>query len=52
VWDHEPTPDELLDARLADGSTPRPTSTVHGQIIDGFAATRAAQTGSGEGSLR
>jgi hypothetical protein len=40
VWDHKPTADELLDARLADGWTPTPTSTVHGDRIEGFAASR------------
>ncbi len=40
VWDHEPSADELLDARVASGWTPTPTSTVHGEVIMGHACTR------------
>jgi hypothetical protein len=40
VYDHEPTADELLDARVASGWEPTPTSTVDGDVIEGFACTR------------
>ena len=37
VWDHKPSADELLDARLAAGWTPTPTATRDGDIIMGHA---------------
>jgi hypothetical protein len=37
VWDHRPTADELLDARVAAGWTPVPTSTVDGDVVMGHA---------------
>lgn len=40
VWDHQPTADELLDARLARGWLPVPTSTVDGDVVMGHAACR------------
>ncbi|WP_161967344.1 hypothetical protein [Fimbriiglobus ruber] len=40
VWDHRPTPDELLDARLARGWEATTTATVNGDIILGHAACR------------
>jgi hypothetical protein len=40
VWDHNPTADELLDARLASGWQPTPSSTVDGDQILGHAACR------------
>jgi hypothetical protein len=40
VWDHQPTADEMLDARLAAGWVPTPTSTVEGDKILGHAACR------------
>jgi hypothetical protein len=40
VWDHRPTPDELLDARLARGWRPTPTATRDGDVILGHAACR------------
>jgi len=40
VWDHAPTADELLDARLANGWMPTPTSTKLGDLIYGHACTR------------
>jgi hypothetical protein len=40
VWDHQPSADELLDARVAAGWTPTPTSTVDGDVIFGHACTR------------
>jgi hypothetical protein len=40
VWDHQPTADELLDARLAAGWTPTPTGMVGGDQILGYAACR------------
>jgi hypothetical protein len=38
VWDHRPTPDELLQARLERGWSPTATATVEGQVILGHAA--------------
>jgi hypothetical protein len=40
VWDHRPTADELLDARIARGWTPTPTGTVDGPLVLGHAACR------------
>ncbi|HVG63786.1 MAG TPA: hypothetical protein VNA24_34800 [Hyalangium sp.] len=40
VWDHKPTADELLDARMASGWAPTPTSTREGDQILGHAACR------------
>jgi hypothetical protein len=37
VWDHQPTADELLDARVASGWTPTPTGTVDGDRVLGHA---------------
>jgi hypothetical protein len=37
VWDHRPSPDELLAARLADGWRPTPTGTVDGDRVLGHA---------------
>ena len=38
MWDHRPTADELLDARLARGWTPTPSALVEGDRILGHAA--------------
>jgi hypothetical protein len=38
VWDHRPTAEELLAARLAAGWTPTPTATRDGDQVLGFAA--------------
>ncbi|HYV46612.1 MAG TPA: hypothetical protein VFA20_17220 [Myxococcaceae bacterium] len=38
MWDHRPTADELLSARLSSGWTPTPTSTVDGEVVMGHAA--------------
>jgi hypothetical protein len=38
VWDHRPTADELLDARVARGWKPTPTAMQHGDEILGHAA--------------
>jgi hypothetical protein len=38
VWDHSPSADELLDARVARGWTPTPTGTRDGDKILGHAA--------------
>jgi hypothetical protein len=38
VWDHCPTADELLEARLARGWAPTPTGTRDGPKILGHAA--------------
>jgi hypothetical protein len=37
VWDHRPTADELLDARVARGWMPTPTGTVDGPQVLGHA---------------
>jgi hypothetical protein len=38
VWDHSPTADELLQARVARGWQPTPTATKSGDQILGHAA--------------
>jgi hypothetical protein len=38
VWDHKPTPRELLDARLADGWKPTPSGVQGGDRVLGYAA--------------
>ncbi|PCC67775.1 hypothetical protein SAMN02745121_02411 [Nannocystis exedens] len=38
VWDHAPTADELLAARVAAGWRPTPTATREGDVILGHAA--------------
>ncbi|MEW5851182.1 MAG: hypothetical protein AB2A00_20510 [Myxococcota bacterium] len=38
VWDHEPGPQELLEARLVAGWQPTPTATKDGPEILGYAA--------------
>jgi len=38
VWDHCPTEEELLEARLAAGWTPTPTAMRDGDKILGYAA--------------
>ena len=40
MWDHQPSADELLDARIAAGWTPTATSTVDGELIMGHACTK------------
>jgi len=37
VWDHRPSADELLAARVAAGWRPTPTDTVDGPVILGHA---------------
>ncbi|MBA3460457.1 MAG: hypothetical protein H0T46_10880 [Deltaproteobacteria bacterium] len=39
-WDHRPTADELLEARIASGWTATPTGTVDGPVVLGHAACR------------
>ena len=41
VWTHRPTPDELLQDRLARGWEPTPTATRDGPQILGHAACLA-----------
>jgi hypothetical protein len=38
VWDHPPTADELLAARVARGWAPTPTGTQDGEKVLGHAA--------------
>jgi hypothetical protein len=45
VWDHLPTAEELLAARVARGWTPTPTATRDGDKILGFAACLASPPG-------
>jgi hypothetical protein len=40
VWDHAPSADEMLDARLARGWEPTPTGMQGGAQILGHAACR------------
>jgi len=40
VWEHRPSADELLDARLAHGWQPTPTATRDGPAILGHASCR------------
>jgi hypothetical protein len=40
VWDHLPSADELLEARLARGWTPTPTLLTDGPRVLGHAACR------------
>jgi hypothetical protein len=41
VWDHRPSPDELLEERLARGWRPTPTASLDGDVILGHAACLA-----------
>jgi len=41
VWDHAPSAQELLEARLARGWRPTPTATRDGDKILGYAAACA-----------
>lgn len=38
IWDHRPSADELLAARVAAGWTPTPTATRQGDVVLGYAA--------------
>jgi hypothetical protein len=38
VWDHYPSADELLDARLRTGWTPTPSALKDGERVVGHAA--------------
>jgi hypothetical protein len=38
VWDHRPSEQELLDARLARGWRPTPSRLKHGEQVLGYAA--------------
>jgi hypothetical protein len=42
IWDHEPTPAELLTCRLARGWKPLPTATREGDVVLGYAACLSA----------
>ncbi len=51
IWDHQPTPGELLERRLERGWRPTPTATVEGDVILGYAAcTSGRLDGPGEGN--
>ncbi|HZF55059.1 MAG TPA: hypothetical protein VE093_40690 [Polyangiaceae bacterium] len=49
VWDHRPTPAELLQARIEQGWSPTPTATRDGPVILGYAAC-LANPGAGSGA--
>ncbi len=38
IWDHRPSPRELLDRRLGRGWRPTPTATIEGEVVLGYAA--------------
>jgi len=38
IWDHRPSPGELLERRLERGWRPTPTATRDGDVVLGFAA--------------
>ena len=38
IWDHRPTAEELLRARVARGWAPTPTATQEGPRVLGYAA--------------
>jgi hypothetical protein len=51
VWDHIPTPDELLKVRLEEGWQPRPSLLKEGDLIVGHAAcvvVKAAERATGD----
>jgi hypothetical protein len=43
VWDHRPSADELLEARLERGWSPTATATVDGELVLGHAACLASR---------
>jgi hypothetical protein len=45
VWDHRPSADELLDARVAGGWAPTATDTVDGPRVLGHACKLALPPG-------
>jgi len=47
VWDHRPTADELLAARVAAGWTPTPTSPRDGEVVMGHACKLPVRPRSG-----
>jgi hypothetical protein len=44
VWDHRPSADELLEARVAAGWRPTATDTRDGPVVLGHACTLAPKT--------
>jgi hypothetical protein len=44
VWDHEPSPAELLTRRIEQGWRPTPTATREGHVVLGFAASAVCKT--------
>jgi hypothetical protein len=44
VWNHRPTPEELLDVRLAAGWKPTPSLLKEGEKVLGYAACVFKQT--------
>ena len=38
VWDHKPSPQEILDKRLAAGWRPTPSQLKDGEVVEGYAA--------------
>jgi hypothetical protein len=43
VWDHKPSADEMLDARVARGWEPTPTGLKDGAQVLGYAAVLGAR---------
>lgn len=43
IWDHQPTPGELLEGRIERGWRPTPTATVEGDVVLGYAACGSGQ---------
>ena len=50
VWDHRPTAQELLEARLAAGWRPTPTAVRGGEEVLGYAKC-LSRRGAGSGTL-
>jgi hypothetical protein len=45
VWDHRPSAEELLAARLEHGWAPTPTATRDGDVVLGYAACKLPTVG-------
>lgn len=45
IWDHRPSPGELLERRLERGWRRTPTSTVDGEVVLGYAACASTRLG-------
>ncbi len=45
IWDHRPSPHELLERRLGRGWRPTPTATIDGDVVLGYAACASGGLG-------